>query len=133
MSMYLGSKKIQATEDLGNRVLVKFKDGSQEELSKLMFEASKTSGPVDLTKLRDTRCHPVVEKIIAILLEWDVKMSEIDYILNLTASSLNMSQESASNLLWKKDKMERTVYDVEAVLKAHRTINDIANANKPEK
>jgi hypothetical protein len=60
--MYIGPKLIQdAVQDSATkRYTVSFDDGSTEEFSQKMYEASQSEEPVDLSILRENQIRPLV-------------------------------------------------------------------------
>lgn len=118
LEKYIGDKKVVGITKLEvpNRVEVIFEDGSKETFSSLLVEQIQTDEPQDLTSLRDIRALPVVKALVTTLLEWDVKVSEMDFIFSMTVNNLNQKLEAADEKLWKKQLNNRTLYDVNEVL-----------------
>lgn len=122
---YVGDKAIRAVIDaknatpLGTKVVnVVFEDGTQESLTEKTFKNIRTEKPVDATELRRLRCEPLVQEILVMMLETNIKWNEIDYVMGLVVESLNANSESASNKLWGVESVgDRTMLDIDTVLK----------------
>jgi len=95
---------------------IEYENGIIEERPKEIIEKIADEEKYDWTELRERISKIVVEKILAILLEAEVKLEDIDYILQLTAKSLNTNLEQASEYLWGKKLYDRTVEDIQRVL-----------------
>lgn len=121
MQKYYGEKEIESSrEDPCNpdRLILSFKGGSGIELSKLLANEVITNEPLDATKLRDKRCFPVVAQILNVLLNYDIHMSEIDFIYQRVIMSVNESIAKADGIIWGKDRNYRSMSDVDRVLRS---------------
>jgi hypothetical protein len=109
--------KIKRLTYFGKEVYrVEYENGIIEERPKEIIEKIASKEKYDWTELRDRISKIVVEKILAILLEAEVKLEDIDYILQLTAKSLNTNLEQATEYMWGKKVYDRTIEDVQEVL-----------------
>lgn len=71
----------------------------------------------DLTQLREARVIPVVEKLLTVLVESELTQLEMSYATGPKLTmSLNESFRKASEILWKKDKGDITLMDIQKVL-----------------
>jgi hypothetical protein len=115
--MYIGDKKIKenSTGPDGWENVV-FEDGSTLRLPKRMYDNAISVKPEDPTTHRDRRVMPVVSELVALLMMWDIKISEVDYLFGLTSNFLNEKLEHAGAKVWKKQLTERTIGDVNDVL-----------------
>jgi len=127
MIQYLGPKEVLAVVKLDNKtplgnelVEVCYKDGTKEILSKLILEASITNKPTDLTTLRNLRIFPVVKELLNVLLKWNVKINEVEFIVEIVKASINDNMDKASSILWKKNIYERTTLDVDTILRENK-------------
>ena len=116
-SMFIADKEIQghSTDDKGWEVVV-FNDASIIRMPKKMYDVSLSVKPEDATSHRDRRVMPVVSEVVAIMMMWDIKISEVDYLFGLTSNFLNEKLEHAGAKLWQKDLKERTINDVNDVI-----------------
>ena len=120
---YIGNKEVDSHQIISQSgkdlIEVTFKDGSKDIFSPAMFDKIVTDHAVDATELRDLRIFPVIEEMLHVLLKWNIKVSEIDYIGSLIAGSLNENFKKADDYLWQeKPERERTMIDIENVLQS---------------
>jgi len=120
---FIGDKKIQETlvadrkTYLGKEVLaIIYEGGEVGELPAELAERIATDEAKDATTLRELFVNPVVEKMLAILLDSEIKIADIEYVLGKTSSSLQISLDKATEILWKKELYERTLADINKVL-----------------
>jgi hypothetical protein len=120
---FIGDKKIKETfvadrkTYLGKEVLAIIYEGNQTgELPAELAEKMATDEPTDATTLRDMQVNSVVEKMLAILLDSEIKIADVEYTLSKTSSSLQISLDKATEILWGKDLYERTLADINKVL-----------------
>ncbi len=127
IGLYIGPNKIKKVEKskratyLDNEILsIEYDGGKKEERPKEIVDNLAFKDSYDLTELRERIGKIVVEKIVAILLEAEVNIVDIDYILQLTANSINHNLEKATEVLWNKSLLERTIADVHLTLKKEK-------------
>ena len=120
---YIGPKKIKKVKlaerktYLGKDVYeITYEDNTTEEYSEENLNTIVSDKEKDLTSLREVFVKPIVEKLIVILLEAEVKIMDVEYILNLTANSLNENIETAITKIIGKDKYNRTLADIHKIL-----------------
>ena len=104
--MYIGEKIIENSQESdspnGVRIVeVTYTDGIKETLSKLMYDAVISEETCDATTLRDKRIRPVVGHVLAILREWGIKISELQYLSVVLNTSLSENEKAALKKLWK--------------------------------
>jgi len=114
---YYGDKIVSLEEEGKNSVKLTLDDHSVEEVSKKMYANVVTDEPADLTKLRDLRVQPVVEDVLKVFLDWDIKTSEVEYVQALVIQSLNENMKEADEFLWKKELDQKKISDIDRVLK----------------
>lgn len=119
MNQYYGEKEILGIKDHPvhptHSILI-FGDGTEKVLSKKLVAVAITSEPVDLTKLRDLRTFPVVEAVLKEFLDFDIHISEIDYICQRAIMSINESLKVANEKLWGVEAREQSMLNVHDVL-----------------
>jgi uncharacterized membrane-anchored protein YjiN (DUF445 family) len=104
--MYIGGKKIKEAkpaEKTSNGIEVVdvvYTDNSVETLSKLMYDKITSEKSCDLTTLRERRMEPVVQEMLAVLMKWGIKTSELQYMSVLLNTSLQESEKEAIKELW---------------------------------
>lgn len=118
MSRFVGTQRIENQVEDGDYVVLTFKDGSSSRLSKKMFSISATRESTDLTNLWERQLSPVVKDILQTLLDWDVQLGQLDYLLNLLKTSIEHNNSKAQAILWNKKLDERTISDIDRVLKS---------------
>lgn len=115
---YYGNKEVTNISDANSDGLfiVTFSDGSTEELSKLIISEAITDKPCDLTELRNKRCFPVVAKVLEVLRDANVRISEIDFITQRVIMSIDESREVGNTKLWGVKADEQTMFNLERIL-----------------
>ena len=88
---------------------------SEESLKNIATEKSR-----DLTALRDLRCFPVVKELLEILAESNVKLGDVEYILERTSLSIQENIKKAADVLWEKEFDNREMMDIEIILKSNK-------------
>ena len=116
MARFYGDKKIDRTEEDGEHIILHFSDGTFARVSKKMHEISLTKKSTDLTALWDKQMAAVSAKTLAIWLEWDVKLSQIEYLFNILKSSIEHNLKKADDIAWGINQEDRTVSNVDDVL-----------------
>jgi hypothetical protein len=101
-------------------VCIEYEDGTKEERPLEILEKIAAKETYDLSTLRDKIGKIVVEKILSVLLEAEVKVEDVDFILQLIAASLNQNMEKATEILWKKKLHERTVADIQGIFNSDK-------------
>jgi hypothetical protein len=99
---YYGDKEIESIGDANAEGLhlVTFTDKTTEELSKMILSEAVSDKSVDLTELRNKRCFPVVAKILEVLRDANVRISEIDFITQRVIMSIDESREVGNTKVW---------------------------------
>lgn len=88
---------------------------SEESLKNIATGKSR-----DLTALRDLRCFPVVKELLEILAESNVKLGDVEYILERTSLSIQENIKKAADVLWEKEFDNREMMDIEIILKSNK-------------
>jgi hypothetical protein len=134
IGQYVSNKKIKSTEKserktfLGKEVtLLTYEDDSKEEFPSEQLWLQATPQPCDLTQLREKAIVPVVEKILAILLEAEIKVIDIEYMTQKIIMSIRDHIDRANKKLWGKEYYDQTLFDVHNVLTQK---NELLKKNK---
>ncbi len=122
---YVGPNKIITAEEaeektyLGNTKLkLVYENGQTVLLPTDTVEAVMTEELSDLTKLREARVNPLVEKILVILTESELTNEDMNYAIGpKLTESLNMAVNQAQKILWGKESHEVTLMDIDKVLR----------------
>ncbi len=123
IGLYIGPnkiKKITKSDRLtyfGKEVYqIEYENGVIEERPKEIIEKIAEKESYDWTELRDKISKIVVEQFLKILLESEVKIEDIEYILQLTAKSINNNLEQITEYIWGKKLYDRTMADAQKLL-----------------
>ena len=100
----------------GNVLEITYEDGTKEELTQKMAEKIATEEETDLTTLRNNFVKPIIEEISAILLEAEIKIIDIEFVLQSITGHLNQKIEEAIDVAIGKDKYTRTLSDINKIL-----------------
>jgi len=109
----------------GNVLEIIYEDDTKEELTQEMVEKVATEEATDLTTLRDNFVKPLIERISAILLESEIKIIDIEYVLQSITGHLNQKIEEAIDVAIGKDRYTRTLADINNILTTQK--NDTRN------
>lgn len=105
------------TTPLGDPVyLLTFEDWSTLKVSQAKYKALRTTEKSDATKARNSLVEVVGKKLYAIMMEYGLKLSEVDPVLNETVRLVNDGQNLANDTLWGNTMYDRSLLDVNRVL-----------------
>jgi hypothetical protein len=104
--MYIADKEIKDKKTskrktlLGQSVIdVTFIDGSKKEYNEKIFNKIASEEKSDLTKLREDFCFPIAEDILKILLDYEVPISYMEFLVQSISKSLNTNLDVAEETL----------------------------------
>ena len=120
MPKYYGPDEVKDSIVGSEGVTLTLAGGKTIFISKKMFDVVITDKPVDLTDLRTARLFPVVKEILQLMLDWDVKINEIEYVFTLVTTSFNVNFKQASDIAWGTAEDERTMRDVESMIESSK-------------
>jgi len=118
-----------------NKLKVKFKSEKEyiypEEVLKDIVSDEKSDDSI----LRDKRVNPVVEKILAILVESEITLPEINYAIGpKLTEAISEAQKRANKVLTGKEDYELNLMDIEKILREHnKTLKKHGNKTKKNK
>lgn len=115
--MYIGEKKIKQAINLDGKTKVVFEDDSEVTFPRKMYDASFTQEPVDATELQKRRVLAVQAEFMQLLLDWNMKLSDIPPLLNWSSNYIEHKHELADEKLWGNKYQDRTIEDLESVLR----------------
>ena len=119
--VYVGDKiikeEILLIENSIRFTIVNFEDGTKEIFGEEILEILKSDKPIDASALRDKKITFVAEKILELLLVHNVKPSEFEFLTAVLQGSLQENIKKANDILWKKQSHERTMLDIDKILK----------------
>lgn len=123
VDVYIEEKKvvnatpIEDTTPAGDAIYkIKFDDESEVTMTNRKFQAIQTIEKSDATSARAALTKEVGKRMYALLMEYGVKFSEIDPILNETVRLVNDGQNAALDILWGNEGYDRSLLDVNRVL-----------------
>jgi hypothetical protein len=133
---YIGPKEIASMEDSVFKTIegveipchkVTFSDNSIELIPVKTFNAVALEMPSDLSDLRNRKTYPIVKEMLELMLSYNVKLSEIDYIFQLVTTSINENMEKMLTTVLKHERQERSLFDMETVFKGSEVpVADVA-------
>ena len=67
-----------------------------------MFDIVATEESIDLTTLRELMIKPILTDVLSVLMSWDIRMVDIDYLNQRLIGALEESERISMSKLWKK-------------------------------
>lgn len=116
MSKYYGDKLIKSEKKEKDSMILTLDDKTIEGISLKMYKYAISKKKIDPSALRELRIQPVVKEVLKLLLEWDIKVTEFDYLMSLITTSLNENMKTANDRLWGNETINRKLSDVDKVL-----------------
>jgi hypothetical protein len=127
ISKFFGDHKIIEVKKIERKTLkdgdvleIKFEDNEIREIPEKELEEFITDELVDATTFREKRADKLTIKILELLLESEIQIEWIGYILQKLQKSINMSIDCATDKLWQKKFINLTLQDVNAILQNNR-------------
>jgi hypothetical protein len=116
--VYIGDKVINGESSEGDGfVMVSFEDKTSETFGNEMFEAIKSNESCDASALRDKRVVFLAGKILELLLKYNMKLSEYEFLMMTIKGSLDENIRKSNEIVWGKMASEKTMLDIDNVLK----------------
>lgn len=105
----------------GKLLKVVYEDGSVDIMPEKRYVTIRTDAASDSTTVRTNlvlaASKEVSALVYAILLEWGLRLSEVDVVTSHVSAMINANSEKASNLLWGVDYAdERTLIMINDIL-----------------
>lgn len=104
---YIGERKVIGVKDSdketpqGNKIIeVQYEDGISEFMPKLRYDSIVTEEKTDASSAQDKLLKTVASAVYGFMHEYDVKMAEIDPLLNNIVTLVNNGSIKATNQLW---------------------------------
>lgn len=118
INKFYEDKKIKEVKEDGNHVVLSFVDSKVPSLrlTKKMYDVSVTDAKSDATSVKRVQLHAVVKDILTIMLIWDIKVEDVNMLLNLIVQSLNENQKQAVDKLYGVKEEKRHLSDIDNVL-----------------
>ena len=132
---FVGKKEIVTIEDTGSKtplggniVKVSFDDGTQEILTEKILNLIRTEAEVDETELRRLRVTPIAQEVLILMRESNTKVSEVEFLFQIIATSIDENFTKATNQLWNVEFAgDRTFLQADEILKNN---GDTSNTTK---
>jgi len=83
--------------------LITFTDNSTMEIPSMRLHAMRSTEKCDATSARAALTKEIAQKIYAMMLEYGVKVTEVDPVVNDLIKLVNDTQSLANCILWKVD------------------------------
>jgi len=100
---YIGPYEVKDVKAEGDWVVVTFSnDDKIMRLKKKMFDNLVTEKPEELTELRDRRIFGPMKAVMEVLLDWDIRSSDIDPLFQRINNFINDKLEYAATKHWQK-------------------------------
>lgn len=121
--IFIGPNKVTGNESVsklptGETVFkLQYETGGEEFFTQRMFEALIKGSPTDLTTLRDDRVFAIIPRVLELFLNWGVKLSEVNYLIDRIVQSINQNQAAADNKVWGKNRLDVSFIDLDKVLR----------------
>ncbi len=96
-----------------------YTDGSKKELPKHVVELLATEKSTDATALRELMIQPIVKDLLGVLLDYEIRLEDINYVFEKTSASITESVKKAADVVFGKEFKERTLQDIDKILKKH--------------
>ena len=100
-----------------DRVKLTFAEEKPIELPKKMLEVVQTNKPIEEGELRDKRLIPIAHQILLTFLEWDIKVEEVNPLLDRVVISVNAFTDEAEVIKMGNEKSERTLFQIDKILR----------------
>lgn len=123
---YIGDKEISFVTDIDDKtpigsdmVLVSFADGTSRRFPKMLYKRLAQDHQIDATSLRTLWVDPLINQVIVLMQESDLKMEDIDYFVNTMLASIEQKCNVANARLYGVD-----FYPQRSLLAIERILND---------
>lgn len=121
---YIADKKIKDTKEAGYAtpqgtpiIEVEYEGGAVERMSHIRYELIVTDKKSDLNEVREKLTKRLGAMIYSIMIEYDLKLDEIDPVLNTAADMVNgASREAANQLFGVSHSDERSLVMINKIL-----------------
>jgi len=122
--LYFEEKKVKSvvpvdgqTTPLGEAIYtVTFEDDSSQVMTARKFAAMQTTEKSDATAARNELSKEMGKQMYGLMVEYGLKFSEIDPVINEVVRLANDGQNTANDILWGNEAYDRSLIDVNRVL-----------------
>ncbi len=134
-AMYIGPNKVKDNVVLDEKlptgedlIDITYESGKKELLTRRTFEAVVKNEPSDLTTLRGARIIPLVQEMLTSMLNWGVKVDEVEFAMSLLTNSINQNLKESDTRVWGKERSEITLIDMDKLLRKV-TVKDVIDGS----
>lgn len=122
---FLGERQVKAVAPegetrTGSQLLrVHFTNGTSEVWSERMLDTKGVLTPTisDASSLRNARMYPVVAGVMGVMLDYNLKAGEVQFLTQLIIGSFNENLNAGDRHLWNASNLEdRTMQEIDSVL-----------------
>lgn len=139
VSSWYGPYEIAAetTDDINQKVNITFVQFAEGPTPKPMsldletYNACVTPAKSDLSTLRHKRVGLIVADILKIFLKRNILLADFEYTIALLNQSVNASLQRAGVILWGIEELDRTMEDVDKVLRTSAGSVEKIESNEP--
>lgn len=96
--------------------IVLYKDGTSEEIPDEIYLELISETPYDASERQAKTAKVITKKILEVLLDFEAKIFDVNYILNQVEASIHDSIEKSNTKLWGKEFFNRTLLDMNKIL-----------------
>ena len=119
--MFIGKYEIESTEKQGKDYVkdyYKQNTGAPESeiISTLLFKDLKTKKIGDLTELREKRCFPMIGELLQVLLKYNMKYDDLQFVLSRLEMSVKTNRIEAENILWGCQEENKDIVQTNVIL-----------------
>ncbi len=128
---YLGENAVKNIVDTDGMSEVEFENGKKEMIPTFFLNQLLSDNSVPYPDFMNSRANIIVPEMLAVLLKYNIKLAEIDRILEKFVLTYDQNMESARTILFGKNKEDRTFLDINNILLSERkTLGDILTGKK---
>lgn len=123
---FFGTREVIGVEDtglttpLGNKIIKAiYADGTTESMPEKVYNLAVSEVEVDATNMRELIIKPLAGEILALMAEYDLKLDDLEPVIQLVTISLNDNLRRADNKLWAvAESGHRRMLQIDSILKS---------------
>jgi hypothetical protein len=116
---YIGEKEIKGVieSDETKFVHIVFQDDTTENMTQLLFTASKSDQPIDASDLRDKQCRAVALEMMKIMHAYDITLGNVQYTTSLVLTTITELEKQGDIKKWGTERYKVKFSELDKVLK----------------
>lgn len=138
MDKYLGENKIKEITILGETTQggqevseVEFENGKFEKVPTFFLNQIITDTSIPTVDFMNNQFNIIASSLIGVMLEHDVKLNDIRYIIDKMVASINQNMKSADAILWGMNEEDKKMTDLHKILIENKTtLKDLLEGKK---